>query len=383
MNFTCISCDLKFDGSDAQRSHMRSDWHRYNLKRRVAQLPPVGEEIFTQKIAALTITDHSTEGSNPQNNKTKQKLKRQRLAEIKARKLELLGQKSEVAASDPSRVATNDLSNEGRVSAEASQEPRPELEPTEDEIISGKLRNAVHIPLTTCLFCLTNKSATFSNLEDNLAHMFKCHGLYIPERKYLVDPEGLVKYLGEKLGLGNVCLVCSFQARNLEAVREHMIAKRHMRVPYETVDEKLEISEYYDFRLSYPEMPGEDVGEAPEDEWEDVSNSSEEDSDSDYIAGEAAINTGTELVLPSGIIVGHRSMAKFYKQNLPPEKILSEGHGTVIAAETRHFTKATDKSAFNALKRAWQSQKKREDTNDRRSAKFVNNQPHFRDPLLQ
>ena len=30
--------------------------------------------------------------------------------------------------------------------------------------------------------------------------MFKQHGLYIPERKYLIDKQGLLEYLGEKIG---------------------------------------------------------------------------------------------------------------------------------------------------------------------------------------
>lgn len=29
---------------------MRSDWHRYNLKRRVTSLPPIASEVFTEKV---------------------------------------------------------------------------------------------------------------------------------------------------------------------------------------------------------------------------------------------------------------------------------------------------------------------------------------------
>ena len=36
---------------DAQREHYRSDFHRYNLKRKVAMLPPVTEAVYGEKIA--------------------------------------------------------------------------------------------------------------------------------------------------------------------------------------------------------------------------------------------------------------------------------------------------------------------------------------------
>jgi hypothetical protein len=30
--FTCLSCSVAFLSPDEQREHMRSDWHRYNMK---------------------------------------------------------------------------------------------------------------------------------------------------------------------------------------------------------------------------------------------------------------------------------------------------------------------------------------------------------------
>ena len=48
--YTCNSCAVAFRNSDAQRNHMRSDWHRYNLKRKVAELPPVSQEDYNEKV---------------------------------------------------------------------------------------------------------------------------------------------------------------------------------------------------------------------------------------------------------------------------------------------------------------------------------------------
>lgn len=44
--FTCITCQVMFKTSELQREHYKEDWHRYNLKRKVASIPPVTLEEF-------------------------------------------------------------------------------------------------------------------------------------------------------------------------------------------------------------------------------------------------------------------------------------------------------------------------------------------------
>ncbi|CAI5738701.1 unnamed protein product [Peronospora destructor] len=44
--FTCTACRLEFASPVEQKDHFRMDWHRYNLKRKVVELPPVSEEQF-------------------------------------------------------------------------------------------------------------------------------------------------------------------------------------------------------------------------------------------------------------------------------------------------------------------------------------------------
>lgn len=48
--FTCMSCAVAFTGPPEQRDHYRSELHRYNMKRRVANLPPVKANVFNAKI---------------------------------------------------------------------------------------------------------------------------------------------------------------------------------------------------------------------------------------------------------------------------------------------------------------------------------------------
>ena len=48
--FTCVTCNVAFKESEKQRTHYKSDWHRYNLKRKVADLAPVSAQAFADRV---------------------------------------------------------------------------------------------------------------------------------------------------------------------------------------------------------------------------------------------------------------------------------------------------------------------------------------------
>ncbi|EAZ63434.1 zinc finger protein [Scheffersomyces stipitis CBS 6054] len=411
--FTCNTCSLQFPTAEDQRVHMKSEWHRYNLKRRVAQLPSIDEDTFNSKVASLTLTEEE-EPKKKEKQVTKKEQRRRDKEAIQAKKREILETakramlaKMKENGEMPSEQTENveqaeDSKQVEEVSPENVEDKDEIVEKTEHEnetpltieeeekkLYEEKMANKIEITPTTCLFSHPKYNKVFDTVDENIEHMWKNFGLYIPEQNYLVDKEGLIGYLGEKISFG-FCIACSYQGRNAEAAREHMKQKRHMRIPYETEDEKLEISQFYDFSSTYddvvPVTNGDDEGE-----WEDVSEEEGEGSEDDDEDGDdlplpehdALYQHGHELVLPSGAVIGHRSMARYYRQNLAPERVLSEGQGTVIAAETRHMMTVRDRQVLATQKRAWGRQKKREDINDRRAAKFVNNQPYYRDQLLQ
>lgn len=371
---------------------MKSDWHRYNLKRRVANLPAVAEGIFLSKVQALTKDETEESGKNKQ--LTKKELRRREKEALLEKKRQLLKLAEENARENMQKQSQKqaergDLREES-TDAKVGQEPAEPTESTtstEDELteeqlaeklMQQKIANKVDIPLNECFFC----SKKFQSIEDNLEHMFKDHGFYIPEQKYLVDRDGLLKYIAEKIGLGNVCLVCNYQGRSVEAVRAHMLAKRHCRIPYEEEDDQLEISEFYDFTTSYGTFDkSNDAGNA--DDWEDVDSADDGVESEEDLPQEALYHDGVDLHLPTGIKVGHRSLQRYYKQNLKPEKILSEGQGTLVAADTRSFLTMLNKKDVQVQQRVWQTEVKDKKRHDKRAAKFVNNQPHYRDQLLQ
>ena len=74
------------------------------------------------------------------------------------------------------------------------------------------------IPVTDCLFC-DRRSV---DMLENVDHMSVVHSFFIPDFEYCVDIEGLLEYLGSKVGEGMVCLWCNDKGRqyySLDAVQ--------------------------------------------------------------------------------------------------------------------------------------------------------------------
>ncbi|KAJ2010479.1 pre-60S factor rei1, partial [Coemansia sp. S680] len=118
------------------------------------------------------------------------------------------------------------------------------------------------------------------------------------------------------VSVANVCLHCNGRGRalqSLEAVRRHMLDKGHTKIAYETEIDILEISDFYDFSSTYPD--------ADEEENADMQL------DLVKSGGRQAMPTASrleeeegELVLPSGVRIGHRSLQRYYKQTIPSEQ---------------------------------------------------------------
>lgn len=284
-SFTCNSCGIKFVSADLQRQHMKTEWHRYNLKRRVANLPAIPSDVFAHKVLqqqkmvemqdevdefGFVIRTKKDKQMAQQNKMSRELLKRGRLQDVALDDAVNNARDSSPASvvSELSQFSLGDaLSNSGEQESNADTGSEymndrvsdyddlgltTDGEATDDERRSyadtdlESLDEYVDImPITYCFYCGKNNY----ELESNIKHMSNNHGLYIPERSYLVDLEGLLTFLMEVIYLDHECLVCGFEGKNLESIRQHMITKSHCRIPYETPEEQDMISEFYDFEV--------------------------------------------------------------------------------------------------------------------------------------
>ncbi|SPO32373.1 related to REI1 - cytoplasmic pre-60S factor [Ustilago trichophora] len=385
--FTCLSCSIAFPNPDDQRTHYRSDLHRYNMKRRVANLPPVKADVFNAKIlerraalaqeAQTAVTPDKCEAcdkkfasQNAYRDHLNAKKHKENVAKLDKRKAAQPGPSSAVAEGDQEQVplvfrvpkpsttstSTSDAvtpSTEAAVvAAEKKQSARDTLmvseDATEEQIqaaIDAKVASSRRIDAThECIFCA---KTGFTELKDTLAHMSKAHGFFIPDSEYLVDLPGLVSYLADKVSIGNICLYCNGRGKgfhNVESVRNHMLDKYHCKIAYSDPEDQLELGDFYDFTSSYPadedeeweDADGDDIEDEDEDmevdgegQVLDLTTKSKKSSSTDVEERDDQIRYGDselELVLPSGARLGHRSLRRYYQQSLRETPMGSAGN---------------------------------------------------------
>jgi pre-60S factor REI1 len=95
-----------------------------------------------------------------------------------------------------------------------------------------------------CLFC----NQTSPDLDQNLVHMSKAHGLHVDPTNLLVDVVSLLAYFHLVISGCYECLYCGTQRNTRQAVQQHMMAKGHCK--YDITDKDAELRDFYEFSSS-------------------------------------------------------------------------------------------------------------------------------------
>lgn len=339
--------------------HYKSDWHRYNLKRREAGLPMIAERDFNARLeAALAARKEREErerGAGRGHLKDKSG---------KGKKRGKGGGKKE-GEKPPSGREDNDrcVNEEGEATTAAgfgpmeASEERPAGGETEGEVAEEEEEPEEEEPPNIDPLESLFESTTFPTLELNLDHMSKTYGFFVPDSEYLCDLEGLLGYCHEKVKLGHTCLYCQRVFRTWEGCRRHMVDSRHAKLRYERGIDLEEFDVFYDFseadaeflteaprrrekvkKKADGEEEAEEVDYMDDDndvdsaEWEDISDAEDTEMNDDdegvededlYRGYEEELATHGfdvtplgELVFPDGRIVGHRGLSRYYKQSV-------------------------------------------------------------------
>jgi len=304
--FSCSTCHATFDDNEAQRAHYKQDWHKYNLKRKIAGLPTITELEFIElnrnekpkNIFSCDICNKTFHNENTLKDHEFSKKHIDNVANYEKNKLN----KNYISTDDESG---DDLSDDDKqYNDNASKEPKinwkkrfAEAKTDEEfnKILDEKIKTSKKIEENECLFC-NFKGQSF---EEKMKHMIDEHTFYVPDIEYVSDLKGLMKYLADKISIGNTCIYCHKMFHSLEAIRKHMFDKGHTKISYEEGPD-LEIAAFYDFSS--------------------LSDSSNENQENEEIENNSKALTitseGTELILPSGAHIGHRDYKRYYNQNL-------------------------------------------------------------------
>jgi pre-60S factor REI1 len=315
--------------------HYKSDWHKYNLKRREANMPMLTNDEFSARLeAAMALRreregrearsgkDHLKDKSATSSKKDKKKAN-QRISKRQVRLQERQG------ISAPVVEETNEEETEYmEEETEVEQEEPPEINPKQS---------------------LFDKHIS-EDVKTNVEYMYKKYGFFVPDQEFLIDQEGLIGYCAEKIKVGQTCLYCQKMFRSWRGCQEHMINSRHAKLRYEANIDLEEFDVFYDFTTDNEEFLKSGIGnhkrrgrkfkateaaaaEEPmevvdedEDEWEDVDSDDEmEGDDGIYAAYEDEIakhgfdiSPLGELIFPDGRIIGHRGLSRYYKQRFAP-----------------------------------------------------------------
>lgn len=415
---TCVACRVRLHGPDTRRTHYLSDWHRANIKRKLAGLPPLTPDEYTRRVEALATASGGAEGvgrvdggggghggaSGGDGGVEGQEgppsgvvmtpsgafcnICSKRFASAKAAENHLNSRRhidkarslvDGAAASGEAGSAAGPSADGSGGDADAGAASDGDDE--DDMELEARLADGGSaFPPTTCVF----DGKTCGTVPATLDHMAAAHGFFMPYVELLVDAAGLLSYLGEKVGLGYACVACDRPFSSVEAVQRHMVDKAHMRM---VDDDERWVEEYAPFfsadadDRAGDDGDGEDGGEEGG-EWEEVEDEAlaAELLDAAGLSAAATATSGaaalvatatgggdgsasrqvvpasvadtadpplqggadvgevmdkitSSLVLPNGRVLGHRDLARFYKQRPSP------------AADARALARSSTRSA--------------------------------------
>lgn len=181
----------------------------------------------------------------------------------------------------------NDGENEGENAVEPEEVKIVEVEEAQPPVIAANIS----------IF----DDKEFETTDECVQYMATTFGFFIPDVEFLVDRDGLLMYLSEKVKLGGYCLYCQKIYTPGKPCQNHMVSKSHCKLRYENGIDGEEFEDFYDFSASYEDM-------------EDV----EFDEDGNVVEGGMTISSTGEMVLADGRILGHRSFRQYYKQHYRP-----------------------------------------------------------------
>ena len=480
---TCTACQKTYYSENAYQNHLGSQKHRLrSVVLAKDGRPAVDDETASVMSSTISLGDpiniaSADEGAKPPAESIDLEAEAEFSKVVNGIKDTSLSE-SEPVSRRPSRP--HHSSNEQRTEHPLS--PQKDADSTTASTTAAPITTSA-VPLNRCLFCNYDSP----NLKLSVMHMSKYHGMFIPEQNYLIDLEGLITWLHDKICELHECLYCHKFKGSTEGLQTHMRDKGHCMIAFESEEDMIEVGQYYDFRSTYSDQEDsdedlEDISEEPHggvkidsrkvlktiisdvngdqemedgaenaEGWETDSSASSLDSadltavpiedhqhayerlpmhrhhthndprphraidgfHSHAHSHHAAFHSDYELHLPSGRTAGHRSLSRYYRQNLhnhptPSERVeqrmLEEAASgsnqdqqvaEVNARGRQVITRANGGEVIlgvaDAQKKEVQAVEKRDAKRAQRAQKQYqwgidkrgNSQKHFRDPLLQ
>lgn len=329
MSVTCMACRVVLVGGEARSSHYRTDFHRVNLQRKVAGVPPLSEEDYEMRAEVAREQAEASEGRRAP-----------RFCAVCSKKFSSEKALANHVASrrhrDASRARAPHMTLEaaaigpitpvppGAVLSPADSDIELEEEDAhfEEEMdMEKRIAEAVPFSSTECVF----DGLVSDSSDANIKHM-ETFGFFLPFAESCTDRSGLLEYLGQKVGIGYACVECDRSFTSVAAVQRHMVDKQHCRM---TSDEDVWFEEYAQFYAfegedegdndGWEEVDGEEAAEAEEavknQEQIEMQVATVDDGAGRHRQYEETQEEEVAMVLGNKVI-GHRSLQRYYRQRM-------------------------------------------------------------------
>ncbi|CAD8168466.1 unnamed protein product [Paramecium pentaurelia] len=298
----CSNCQITIPNDQEYQAHYRSDFHRYNIRRRLMNLESVSFEIFQKKFLE---SQSNTSCSSSQ------------------------------AQTYSCTTCKKNFFSSGTYSQHLnSAKHKQVLKDNRKNSDSLEKKQIQNLP-EQCLFC----EYTYETVDQVYNHMNTDHGFFIREKDSLVDMKGLIECLRNIIEKQFYCLSCPSIFASSDSAKQHMLDKGHCFMPNEHYDE---LCHFYDFTEKIKKLLQlDEIPELSELSFEEILELDSLKSDSrisefevveqtpeqqarraqlmHYIdiinQNRAKVLPNGELQLPNGKILGHRSLKQFYDQS--------------------------------------------------------------------
>ena len=300
---TCLCCHISFQTFEAQRTHFKTQWHNFNLKRKSLDLMPLTfavfssrnqvelESVFKPKVCCGKLFSSQGSLSSHQASLKHRNFKERPLSDTDDSTTETISELHPPVLSNREDLKNIKLLKSKLVEATTQEE-------LDLLITSLQEKTRITLLLTDCLFCQHSSQS----IEDSLSHMKSNHGFFVIQQD-LVDLNGFLSLLAQKITTFHLCLYCNGKGKSfdsVDAVRKHMIEKGHCKIT-----DSEEYEQFYN------------------QEWDDVEDGEE-------------YWDGAQLVMSNGLKLGHRDYARYWKQNLHSRVTVTNPSKRLIMFGTRN-----------------------------------------------
>ena len=243
-----------FSNRSELAAHYKSDWHKYNLKRRQAGLQVLLETDFQARLEAAKALRQEQKQAGKDHLKDSSKKKKHRK---QSNATSAVNVSSQAAAYD--RIKESLSQSEQDVVEHAKDQTFAAA--TEEDYTNGtgeptqeQLEEEAKIEIDP-LQCLFDRHCS-TTVQSNVQRMQRKYGFFVPDQEYLTDLEGLIGYCHEKIKLGHMCLYCQRIFTTWQGCQRHMISTNHTKLRYEPNVDLEDLSVFYDFSEADAEFLG-------------------------------------------------------------------------------------------------------------------------------